>query len=152
MQRIAWQKRLFMEANCKSPREIALDQRRFSAGQEYIERYLVARPFIVDEEYEDKFRAAGAIYISNREFFYRDGYRLYTRDGGQLLSYDGRHLSLEGAREFGEFLGQRYPLWDGSAGSCAAPQFEQIVARLAGSDRYNPACQGGLPPICPSGI
>ncbi len=97
----------------KTPLDIAIDQSRFSVGPGYIERFVRPEPFSVDETYGGKINAVGAIYIGTRDFFYQDGYRLFTHGGSDLLSYDGIHLSEAGAREFGDYLARRYPLGDG---------------------------------------
>lgn len=94
----------------KTPRDIAVDQVRFFADDDYIDRFLVEQPFGLDEIYGPQIEAVGATYISTRTFFYEGGYRIYTREGTDLLSYDGLHLSKAGAREFGEFLAVNYPL------------------------------------------
>jgi peptidoglycan/LPS O-acetylase OafA/YrhL len=97
----------------KTPQDIAIDQSRLSLGPGYIERFVSPDPFSLDEEYSEKMNAVGATYISTRDFFYQDGYRLFTHGGTDLLSYDGIHLSEAGAREFGEYLARRYPLGEG---------------------------------------
>ncbi len=94
----------------KVPRDIAIDQQRWSEDETYIERYLVRKPFDLDRRFAAEFEKAGAIYISNRDFFYQGHYRLFTRDGDDLLSYDGKHLTPAGAEEFGHYLAQKYPL------------------------------------------
>ncbi|MDH5172959.1 MAG: acyltransferase [Gammaproteobacteria bacterium] len=96
----------------KTPQEIAIDQIRFSLDPGYVERFLVSAPFSLDEVYGDQINATGATYISTRDFFYHDAYRLFTRTGDDLLSYDGIHLSEAGAREFGQYLAAHYPLGD----------------------------------------
>lgn len=95
----------------KAPQDIAIDQIRFSAGPDYVERFVDTKPFRLDEVYGGQFSAVGATYISSRDFFYQGAYRLFTREGDELLSYDGVHLSEAGAQEFGLYLAQRYPLW-----------------------------------------
>ncbi len=97
----------------KTPQDIALDQVRFSLDRHYIERFLTSSPFSLDDVYGEQINAAGATYISTRDFFYQDGYRLFTLKGDDLLSYDGLHLSKAGAREFGQYLAARYPLGGG---------------------------------------
>lgn len=94
----------------KTPQEIVVDQARFSLGAEYLRRFLVPQPFGLDEIYAPQIEAVGATYISNRGFFQQGGYRLYTRGHRDLLSYDGLHLSVAGAREFGDYLVEYYPL------------------------------------------
>ena len=96
----------------KKPQDIAIDQIRFSTNSDFVERYLDSKPFHLDEVYSSQFSAVGATYISNRNFFYREGYRLFTANGEDLLSYDGIHLSDPGAREFGLYLSQNYPFFE----------------------------------------
>lgn len=97
----------------KKPRDIAIDQIRFSADSNFVDRYLDNKPFYLDEVYSERFSAVGATYISTRNFFYQEGYRLFTANGEDLLSYDGVHLSEPGAREFGIYLSKNYPFFDG---------------------------------------
>jgi len=94
----------------KEPNQIAIDRHRYDLGEDYVSRFLVARPFAVDEIEAPKFRAMGATYVTQRDFYYDEGYRLFTADGDSLLSYDGVHLTAAGAREFGRFLRDNYPL------------------------------------------
>lgn len=94
----------------KTPRDIVIDQRRWSLDERYIERFLARQPFHLDKQFRAEISDAGATYISNREFFRHDHYRLYTLDGSDLLSYDGKHLTRAGAEEFGRFLARHYPL------------------------------------------
>ncbi|MFT5484822.1 MAG: peptidoglycan/LPS O-acetylase OafA/YrhL [Halieaceae bacterium] len=94
----------------KSPTEIVIDMERYSAGDDYIERFLVASPFALDATAGAEINAAGAFYVSNKSFFQQSNYRLFTRDGSDLLSYDGVHLTAAGAREFGTYLAENYPL------------------------------------------
>lgn len=93
----------------KSPQQIAIDQSRFSLGENYIDRFLAPRPFGLEEKYGKIFESIGATYISTKDFFkHGQKYRLYTQGHDALLSYDGIHLSEEGATEFGHYLSQRY--------------------------------------------
>lgn len=94
----------------KEPNQIAIDRHRYNLGDDYISRFLVARPFAVDATQAPKFRALGATYVTQHDFFYDERYRLFTADGESLLSYDGVHLTAAGAREFGHFLRDNYPL------------------------------------------
>jgi peptidoglycan/LPS O-acetylase OafA/YrhL len=101
----------FMFLQGKTPQNIAIDQARLAADGDYLERFLVPAPFALDEKFAGPFEEAGATYVSNRDFFLRDGkYRVYTADDRQLLSVDGKHLTTAGAREFGEYLARHYPL------------------------------------------
>lgn len=94
----------------KTPRDIAVDQHRWSWSEGYMERFLARTPFHLDARLEPDIASVGATYISNHDFFRHDHYRLYTEDGGDLLTYDGKHFTPGGTEEFGRYLAQRYPL------------------------------------------
>lgn len=94
----------------KSPQEIAIDQIRWSTDDSYIARFVEEPPFRLDDLYREKINQTGATYISNRQFFQPDQYRIYTHDGQNLLTFDGKHLTTAGAHEFGQYLKQYYPL------------------------------------------
>ena len=44
----------------KAPRDIAIDQQRWSGDATYIDRYLVQKPFDLDRRFAAKFAQAGA--------------------------------------------------------------------------------------------
>jgi peptidoglycan/LPS O-acetylase OafA/YrhL len=93
-----------------SPIEISIDLLRFDTQGGNIEKYLDKYPFKLDGEFADQLARMGAVYISNRNFFYDGQYHLTDRDTGELLTLDGTHLSNHGARQFGEYLREHYPL------------------------------------------
>jgi len=92
-----------------SPIDIAIGALRFG-DDNYLERFLVAEPFRLDGEYADKVRALGAVYVSNKPFFYDGRYHLQDRETGALLTEDGIHLNTFGAKKFGQYLRANYPL------------------------------------------
>jgi hypothetical protein len=94
----------------KSPQEIAIDQIRWSTDDSYIARFVEEPPFRLDDLYREKINQTGATYISNRQFFQPDQYRIYTHDRQNLLTFDGKHLTTAGAHEFGQYLKKHYPL------------------------------------------
>ncbi len=75
-----------------------------------IEKYVIANPFEMDGEYADQVRGMGAVYISNKGFFYDGGYHFTDRKTGKFLTFDGRHLNSFGAEKFGVYLRENYPL------------------------------------------
>jgi len=93
----------------KSPVEIAIGALRFG-DEDYLERFLVAQPFRLDGDFADKVDAMGAVYVSNKPFFFDGRYHLHDRQTGTLLTQDGIHLSTFGAKKFGEYLREHYPL------------------------------------------
>ncbi len=95
----------------KEPGQLAIDMARFDLSEDYVSRFLVARPFALDAMQTPVFEGMGATYVGQRNFFFQDGkYRLYTASGDQLLSFDGVHMTAAGARELGEYLREHYPL------------------------------------------
>lgn len=94
----------------RSAVEFAIDAYRFKNNANNIEQFVDGEPFILDGEFADKIRATGAVYISNKEFFFDGEYHLTDRETGKLLTYDSRHLNIFGARKFGEYLQERYSL------------------------------------------
>ncbi len=72
--------------------------------------FLVEDPFGMDNEFADRIREMGAIYVSNKPFL--NGGKSHYRDTatGKLLSYDGSHLNIFGARAFGDYLREAYPI------------------------------------------
>lgn len=93
----------------KSPIDIAIDALRFR-DENYIERHIVEEPFRLDGEYAEKVKALGAVYVSNKPFFYDGQYHLHDRQTGDLLTEDGIHLNSFGANQFGQYLRDNYPL------------------------------------------
>ncbi len=94
----------------RNPIELAIDARRFGAGDDFIEPFLVAEPFGMDGDYAARIEATGATYVSNKPFFFDGSYHLEDRATGRLLTYDGIHLNSYGARQFGQYLRENYPL------------------------------------------
>lgn len=93
----------------KRPIDIAIDAIRFR-DENYLERHIVEEPFSLDGEYADKVKALGAVYVSNKPFFFDGRYHLQDRETGELLTEDGLHLNAFGARKFGRYLRENYPL------------------------------------------
>lgn len=91
---------------------LAVRHGRLSGLQEALRPYLVKHPFELDGDYAGQVEAAGATFIRSRDFFtdQRGDFRLYTRDGSDLLKYDKVHLTLKGAIEYGQYLARNYPL------------------------------------------
>lgn len=94
----------------KSPIEIAIDQLRFDAQGNGLEKYLREDPFVLDGEYADQVRELGAVYVSNRDFFYDGKYHFTDRATGRLLTDDAKHLTAFGASKFADYLREHYPL------------------------------------------
>ena len=94
----------------KSPVEISIDMLRFDPQGTEFEKYVVAEPFKLDGEYADQVRNMGAVYISNKNFFYDGGYHFIDRETGRFLTFDGAHLNIFGAEKFGVYLRENYPL------------------------------------------
>lgn len=94
----------------RTPIELAIDSYRFKARNNQLENFFVENPYGLDGEFADRVRATGAVYISNKDFFYDGEYHLTDRETGKLLTYDGKHLNQFGARKFGQYLQQHYPL------------------------------------------
>lgn len=93
-----------------SPIEIAIEALRFPQRARHSERFIVAEPFALDGEYAAQIKALGAVYISNRNFFYDGEYHFTDRETGEFLTFDGKHLNAFGARQFGIYLRENYPL------------------------------------------
>jgi hypothetical protein len=93
----------------KSPIDIAIGAIRFR-DEGYLERFIGEEPFRQDGEYAEKVNALGAVYVSNKPFFYDGRYHLDDRQTGKLLTEDGLHLSTFGAKKFGQYLRANYPL------------------------------------------
>jgi peptidoglycan/LPS O-acetylase OafA/YrhL len=94
----------------RSALEVAIDAHRFKSSTNNLPQFMVANPYSMDAEFADKIRATGAVYISNKAFFFDGEYHLTDRETGKLLTFDGRHLNYYGAHKFGEYLQERYPL------------------------------------------
>ena len=94
----------------RSPIELSIDMLRFDPEGTNFEKYVIANPFEMDEEYADQVRGMGAVYISNKGFFYDGGYHFTDRKTGKFLTFDGRHLNSFGAGKFGIYLRENYPL------------------------------------------
>lgn len=92
------------------PPEIAVDLLRFHSDGDGLANYLIDEPFGFDGEFATKIRAAGAVYVSNRDFFYDGEYHFTDRETGKFLTNDGVHLSRFGAEQFGLYMRKRYPL------------------------------------------
>lgn len=99
--------RITMES---SPIEIAIEALRFPERASHLERFIVEDPFVLDGEYAAQIEALGAVYISNRPLFYDGEYHFTDRETGELLTFDGKHLNEVGARKFGIYLREKYPL------------------------------------------
>jgi len=93
----------------KSPIDIAIGALRFD-DENYLQRFIVDDPFRLDGDYAEKINALGAVYVSNKPFFYDGRYHLDDRQTGKLLTEDGNHLSTFGAKMFGQYLRANYPL------------------------------------------
>ena len=92
----------------RDPIEITIERLRFG---DPVERHLVDEPFARDDRLNAEITALGATFVSNRDFFLRDGgYSFSDPATGQLLTYDGVHLNVYGAQRFGTYLARRYPL------------------------------------------
>lgn len=100
----------FVFVENKSPVEISIDMLRFDLEGTELSKYLVAEPFKLDQEYADQVRKMGAVYISNKSFFYDGSYHYTDRETGKLLTFDGNHLNILGAEKFGIYLRENYPL------------------------------------------
>jgi peptidoglycan/LPS O-acetylase OafA/YrhL len=94
----------------RNPIEIAIDSLRFHQQSPQLDRFLVENPFHFDGSFADEINAMGAVYISNKDFFYDGQYHLTDRVSGELLTYDGFHLNMFGARCFGQYLQEKYPV------------------------------------------
>jgi len=53
----------------KSPIDIAIGKLRFGGTDNYLERFIVEKPFQLDGEYAKKINALGALYVANKPFF-----------------------------------------------------------------------------------
>lgn len=100
----------FIELEGRTPVELAIDAARLGVDEAHTARFMPAEPFRLDRDYAERVRATGATYVSNRPFFFDGTYRLHDRETGELLSFDGIHLSNFGARKFGLYLRDNYPL------------------------------------------
>ena len=94
----------------RSPIELSIDMLRFDPEGTDLEKYVIANPFEMDGEYADQVRGMGAVYISNKGFFYDGGYHFTDRKTGKFLTFDGLHLNSFGAGKFGIYLRENYPL------------------------------------------
>lgn len=92
-----------------SPIDIATGSMRFG-DENYLERFIVEEPFKMDGDYAEKINAMGAVYVANKPFFFDGGYHLHDRETGNLLTDDGIHLNTFGAKKFGQYLRDHYPL------------------------------------------
>jgi peptidoglycan/LPS O-acetylase OafA/YrhL len=93
----------------KSPIDVAIGVLRFG-DENYLERFLVKHPFKLDGDYAAEVEALGAVYVSNKPFFFDGRYHFHDRQTGNLLTEDGIHLSTYGAKKFGQYLRDNYPL------------------------------------------
>jgi peptidoglycan/LPS O-acetylase OafA/YrhL len=93
----------------RSPVEISIDLLRFGSGGG-MEKYIVRNPYEYDGDFADYINALGAVYISHKPLFFDGEYRFTDRETGRLLTYDGKHLNMFGARQFGVHLREHYPL------------------------------------------
>ena len=93
-----------------TPIQIAIDLLRFAPEGGGLEKYIVKEPFRYDEKFADYINSLGAVYISYKGFFFDGEYHLVDRETGKLLTYDGLHLNLFGAKQFGRYLRDNYPL------------------------------------------
>ncbi len=93
-----------------SPIEIEIEALRFPGRGDTVERYMSKTPFLLDGEFANQITAWGATYISYKPFFFDGEYHFTDRESGKLLTYDGIHLNVFGATQFGEYLRQHYPL------------------------------------------
>jgi peptidoglycan/LPS O-acetylase OafA/YrhL len=93
----------------KSPIDIAIGALRFR-NENYLERFIVEDPFKLDGDYAARVNALGAVYVSNKPFFFDGRYHLHDRQTGTLLTEDGIHLDAFGAKKFGQYLRENYPL------------------------------------------
>ncbi len=93
-----------------SPIDIEIEALRFPERARHLDRYISENPFASDGEYAAKIKALGAIYVSNRDFFYDGEYHFIDRETGKFLTFDGKHLNEYGARKFGLYLRENYPL------------------------------------------
>ncbi len=85
--------------------------RDYRSGEEnYLVRYMTGEPFSFDGDYAHQVAALGAVYVSNKAFFFDGRYHLHDRQTGNLLTEDGVHLNAFGAKKFGQYLRERYPL------------------------------------------
>ena len=94
----------------RTPIEISIDMMRFHPHGASIERYLREEPFKLDGKFAEDVSKTGAVYISNRDFFFDGEYHFTDRVTGKMLTFDGVHLNSYGAKQFGEYLRQHYPL------------------------------------------
>lgn len=94
----------------RSPIELSIDMLRFDSPDGDLKKYLLENPFSLDAGYADEVTALGAVYISNRNFFYDGKYHFSDRATGNLLTHDAKHLTVFGARQFGGYLSKHYPL------------------------------------------
>jgi peptidoglycan/LPS O-acetylase OafA/YrhL len=92
-----------------SPIDIAIGSLRFG-DENYLDRFLVEEPFKLDGEYANSIEEMGAVYVSNKPFFFDGKYHLQDRQTGNLLTEDGIHLTTFGAKKFGQYLRENYPL------------------------------------------
>lgn len=93
----------------QSPIDIAIGALRFQ-DENYLDRFIIAEPFKLDGDFADKVNGMGAVYVSNKSFFFDGRYHLHDRQSGKLLTEDGIHLNQFGAKLFGRYLRDNYPL------------------------------------------
>jgi len=93
----------------KNAIDIAIGALRF-LDENYVERHMVKEPFKLDSDYAVKVNALGAVYVSNKPFFFDGRYHIHDRQSGNLLTEDGVHLNAFGAKKFGQYLRDNYPL------------------------------------------
>ncbi|MFT4614893.1 MAG: hypothetical protein ACI9NT_002044, partial [Bacteroidia bacterium] len=94
----------------RTPVDISIDLLRFNAQGGGLEKHMVQEPFRLDGEFAEYISGLGAVYISNKDFFFDGEYHLADRETGKLLTYDGKHLNQFGAQRFGHYLQENYPL------------------------------------------
>ena len=94
----------------RTPVEIAIDLLRFGDGGGGMDKYIVPEPYLYDSDFADYLNALGAVYVSHKQLFFDGEYRFTDPDTGRLLTLDGVHLNMFGARKFGAYLREYYPL------------------------------------------
>ncbi len=92
----------------RTPIEIEIDNHRFPRRSAEI--FLTPHPFSMDGKFADDVRSLGATYISYKPLFHDADYHFEDRETGKLLTYDGIHFNMDGARKFGAYLRENYPL------------------------------------------
>ena len=94
----------------RGPIEISIDLLRFDPQDRDLEKYIVEEPFKLDGSYASDINRLGAVYISNRDFYFDGEYHFTDRETGKLLTFDGTHLNAFGAERFGMYLRENYPI------------------------------------------